>query len=93
MRLSEYIKTTKVSGQELAGMLGVSQPVVSSWVIGRKPVPEKRCVEIERLTSGAVTRKDLRPDDWADIWPELAAPSADGSCAATVSDAQGVANV
>lgn len=27
---------------------------------------------IERATSGAVTRRDLRPLDWMDTWPELA---------------------
>lgn len=30
-----------------------------------------RCVAIERVTGGAVTRRDLRPDDWWLIWPEL----------------------
>ena len=34
------------------------------------------CVRIERETFGAVTRKDLRPDDWAEIWPELVAEAA-----------------
>lgn len=29
------------------------------------------CVDIERATHGAVTRRDLRPDDWHRIWPEL----------------------
>lgn len=29
------------------------------------------CVSIEQASNGAVTRKDLRPDDWAQIWPEL----------------------
>lgn len=29
------------------------------------------CVSIERETRGQVTRRDLRPDDWRDIWPEL----------------------
>lgn len=29
------------------------------------------CVAIEQASGGAVTRKDLRPDDWAQIWPEL----------------------
>jgi len=37
-------------------------------------VPIARCLAIERATSGAVTRRDLRPDDWQDIWPELAEP-------------------
>lgn len=30
---------------------------------------------IERATDGAVTRRDLRPDDWHLIWPELAKPA------------------
>jgi DNA-binding transcriptional regulator YdaS (Cro superfamily) len=30
------------------------------------------CVAIEQQTSGVVTRKALRPDDWEAIWPELA---------------------
>ena len=29
--------------------------------------------DIERITAGAVTRRDLRPDDWQRVWPELAA--------------------
>lgn len=32
------------------------------------------CVAIERETHGEVTRIDLRPDDWAANWPELATP-------------------
>lgn len=34
-------------------------------------MPVARCMSIERATSGAVTRQDLRPYDWQDIWPEL----------------------
>lgn len=30
------------------------------------------CVKIEKASCGAVTRKDLRPHDCGDIWPELA---------------------
>lgn len=29
------------------------------------------CVRIESYTHGSVSRKDLRPDDWKDHWPEL----------------------
>jgi DNA-binding transcriptional regulator YdaS (Cro superfamily) len=31
------------------------------------------CVAAERESAGSVTRKDLRPDDWQKIWPELEA--------------------
>lgn len=34
-------------------------------------MPAKQCVRIERITEGLVSRRDLRPDDWRDIWPEL----------------------
>ena len=49
---------------------------LAPWMTGGRPLPPVRCVAIERATGGAVTRQDLRPDDWADIWPELAPPPA-----------------
>ena len=52
--------------------------MVSQWVGGIKPVPIERCVDIERVTEGSVTRRDLRPDDWHRIWPELAPGRAEG---------------
>ena len=52
-------------------MVGVHPVMVSQWSSGLKPVPVERCTDIERATSGAVTRRDLRPDDWHRIWPEL----------------------
>jgi DNA-binding transcriptional regulator YdaS (Cro superfamily) len=44
---------------------------VSPWTRGDRPFPPHHCVSIERATQGAVTRRDLRPDDWHLIWPEL----------------------
>ena len=55
----------------MAKKLGLPVQVLSSWAAGARPVPIIRCVEIEELTGGAVTRKQLRPDDWWKIWPEL----------------------
>jgi DNA-binding transcriptional regulator YdaS (Cro superfamily) len=37
---------------------------------GRIPSPEN-CVGLELATNNQVTRRDLRPDDWQLIWPEL----------------------
>lgn len=60
---------------KLAAAIGVGQPVVSNWR-ARGTIPEAtHCVAIERATKGAVTRRDLRPDDWHLIWPELAKPA------------------
>jgi len=65
----------KVGGQaSLARLLGVAPPTVQQWRTGERPVPIERCVAIERATSGAVTRQDLRPDDYWLIWPDLPAP-------------------
>ncbi|AXV95675.1 transcriptional regulator [Ralstonia pseudosolanacearum] len=72
MNLSEYLKPRpRGARRALAVAIGVNAPDVSSWLRGRRPVPIIHCVAIERVTDGAVTRKDLRPDDWRLIWPEL----------------------
>jgi len=55
----------------LARRLGLPPQVIHSWATGARPIPIIRCVEIEELTGGEVTRKQLRPDDWWQIWPEL----------------------
>lgn len=73
MTLSEYLKNNTKS--ELADTLGVSQGMISQWVNNTRPVSIKRCVDIENATNGKVTRKDLRPDDWFCIWPELLSQS------------------
>jgi DNA-binding transcriptional regulator YdaS (Cro superfamily) len=58
---------------KLAQALGVGQPVVSNWKARGTLVDAIYCTAIERITDGAVTRRDLRPADWEAIWPELAA--------------------
>lgn len=60
----------------LATGLGISRAGVYQWIKGIRPVPVRFCASIEQLTAGAVTRQMLRPDDWAEIWPELAAVAA-----------------
>jgi DNA-binding transcriptional regulator YdaS (Cro superfamily) len=89
MKLSDYLREKGFSHAAFGKTIGVSQPIMSGWVNGGS-VPEKRAVQIERATEGAVTRIDLRPDDWHEIWPELATseekqplPSAGRSSAAT----------
>ena len=44
----------------LARACDVSQMAVSKWT--RNGVPPERALQIEKLTDGAVTRQDLRPD-------------------------------
>jgi DNA-binding transcriptional regulator YdaS (Cro superfamily) len=45
--------------------------LISQWANGLRSIPPGRCVEIELVTRGAVTRQDLRPNDWQKYWPEL----------------------
>lgn len=74
MKLSEY--DNQNNRAELARSLGVTLSMISQWVNGTRPVSAEKCVAIEQATAGAVTRKDLRPDDWHLIWPELAEKAA-----------------
>ncbi|HDR8947288.1 TPA: helix-turn-helix domain-containing protein [Burkholderia vietnamiensis] len=55
----------------LARTLGVAPSTVHQWLTLDRPVPPRRCSAIERATDGEVSRKDLRPNDWAQYWPEL----------------------
>lgn len=57
----------------LARALGVSPAAVAHWCSGARPLPIRHIMPIERATGGAVTRRDLRPEDAHLIWPDLAA--------------------
>ncbi|MVW72155.1 YdaS family helix-turn-helix protein [Bordetella sp. 15P40C-2] len=72
MKLSDYLKAERGRLATLARDIGAPISNTSEWASGRRPVPVERCADIERATDGAVTRRDLRPHDWARIWPELA---------------------
>ena len=58
----------------LAASIGVTQSAVSNWRSRPGPVPVEHCAAIERAAAVVVTRRDLRPDDWHRIWPELITP-------------------
>jgi DNA-binding transcriptional regulator YdaS (Cro superfamily) len=55
----------------VAQKLGLSYQMVQLWKIGkRKPTPTHGA-QIELLTGGVVTRRDMFPDCWHEVWPEL----------------------
>lgn len=66
-------KAVALSGGQaaLATRLDVKQQHVWNWLNRGGFVPPEHCARIELATDGAVTRRDLRPDDWHRIWPEL----------------------
>lgn len=71
MTLSEFIKQERGNGKLLAEKLGISQSVLSQIAADSSSTSPARCVLIEQFTNGAVTRRELRPKDWLQIWPEL----------------------
>lgn len=76
MQFRAYLDLLERGGMtKLADDLKVSISYLSQLASGASPISPARCVEIESATKGVVTRKDLRPNDWAKIWPELAKPS------------------
>lgn len=76
MNLSEYLASPgALTVGELRQRAGISSDAqIRQWQHGyanRRPGPA-HCLAIERATNGAVTRRDLRPDDCHLIWPDLA---------------------
>lgn len=57
---------------ELARLIGRRPQEIWNWLNRGDEIAAEACTAIELATNGAVTRRDLRPDDWARIWPELA---------------------
>ncbi|HHL0960307.1 TPA: transcriptional regulator [Serratia marcescens] len=74
MELKQYINELERGGaKKLAEQLSVSKSYLSQMASGRTAISPERCVEIENATGGVVSRRDLRPNDWQKIWPELSA--------------------
>ncbi len=72
MDLKTYINTSpRGTAASLAMAIGVSPSYLSQMASGLSPISPERCVAIERGTAGAVSRRDLWPDGWERIWPEL----------------------
>ncbi len=74
MELSEYVRDRGAQA-ELARLLDVPPVLVHQWAKEKRPVPPRRCIDIEIATAGQVTRRELRKSDWHKFWPELAAPT------------------
>lgn len=71
MKLKKYIELKRGNAAKLARDIGAHAPDVSDWASGGRPIPCKYGASIEIATGGKVTRKEMFPNDWQDIWPEL----------------------
>lgn len=63
------------SQRALAAELQISKVAVGQWLLdtdneNHRDVPPRQCVRIEQITGGKVCRRDLRPHDWRDWWPD-----------------------
>ena len=72
MNLTTYISLERGNAAQLAKSLGVGASYISQLASGHRRASAGTSSKIEEITKNQVTRQDLRPDDWQDIWPELA---------------------
>ena len=70
MDLNTYLSTIE-SAKSLSRKTGIIEVLISQWRRCVRPVPVSKCIIIENATNGQVGRRDLRPNDWHEIWPEL----------------------
>ncbi|WP_236185053.1 transcriptional regulator [Pseudomonas protegens] len=67
-RLLEWLKA---ASDEAVAATGTTRGYLRQIAYGNKLSSAEIATSIEFATGGAVTRQDLRPDDWSRIWPEL----------------------
>lgn len=71
MTLLDYIKQKRGNAGILAKKIGCHTPDIYNWAKKLRPIPVEYMARLEIHTNGAISRKQLRPDDWWVIWPEL----------------------
>ena len=71
-RNAQLLKWIKTATDTQVNSAGASRSYLRLIAYGHKHPSPSVAAGIERATEGAVTRQQLRPDDWPLIWPELA---------------------
>ena len=69
MKLNDVQKVLGMKQDDLSAIFGIGKAAISAW--NRNGIPIIYCARIEKLSEGKISRKDLRPNDWQHIWPEL----------------------
>ena len=69
--MSPLEKAIGIAGSQssLASAIRGTPQLVNNWLRRGGLVPVEYCARVEKATG--ITRRDLRPDDWWLIWPEL----------------------
>lgn len=60
MNIFEKIVYICGSQNALANKLGITRGAVTSWK--KTGIPAERCIQIEKMTGGKITRQEMRPD-------------------------------
>lgn len=55
----------------MALAMGVGRSFFSQMIRGVANISPARALQIETLSSGKIGRRDLFPDTWQQIWPDL----------------------
>jgi DNA-binding transcriptional regulator YdaS (Cro superfamily) len=71
MDIKTYLSQERGRQAALAKAIGAHAPDVSRWADGKRPIPIEYGAAIESATGGLVTRREMFPNDWARVWPEL----------------------
>ena len=75
MELKNYLAQLEPTVRsEFAKSVDTSVGQLQNIAYGYRSCSPLMAARIEQATKGAVTRQDLRPDDWKAIWPELTKP-------------------
>lgn len=78
VKTSTWPEANRRAAEEIGGHAAVAKLLglpdrrnVWPWTTGERQFPAEHCAKVEHGAK-TVTRRDLRPDDWHLIWPELA---------------------
>lgn len=71
-KLTELLAWLKTATDEQIEKTGTTRAYLRQIAYGNKTASAPVAANIERVTLGVVTRQSLRPEDWQQIWPELA---------------------
>ena len=71
MKNTALLEWLKHADDEAVNRTGTTHGYLRQIAYGNKVASPEVAARVEHETCGAVTRKQLRPDDWMIIWPEL----------------------
>lgn len=72
MELKTYLNTLAIPERhKFAESVNTTLGQLQNVAYGYRTCSPELAVSIEQATGGAVTRQELRPNDWMRIWPEL----------------------